>query len=68
MLLHEAETKLKRIVNDKFEAAIQNGDRGSVERYRRHANCIVWLCSLSPCFSALDTLLCSAAMIIILLI
>ena len=35
MLLHEAETKLKRIVNDKFEAAIQNGDRGSVERYRR---------------------------------
>ncbi|PFX33324.1 Conserved oligomeric Golgi complex subunit 4 [Stylophora pistillata] len=32
-LLHEAETKLKRIVNDKFEAAIQNGDRGSVERF-----------------------------------
>ena len=31
-------------------------------------HCIVWLCSLSPCFSALDTLLCSAAMIIILLI
>ncbi|RMX46539.1 hypothetical protein pdam_00021707 [Pocillopora damicornis] len=33
VLLHEAETKLKRIVNDKFEAAIQNGDRGSVERF-----------------------------------
>ena len=33
MLLHEAEMKLKRIVHDKFEAAIQNGDRGSVERY-----------------------------------
>ena len=32
-LLHEAETKLKRIVHDKFEAAIQNGDRNSVERY-----------------------------------
>ena len=32
-MLHEAETKLKRIVNDKFEAAIQNGDRNSVERY-----------------------------------
>ena len=32
MLLHEAETKLKRIVHDKFEAAIQNGDRNSVER------------------------------------
>ena len=31
-LLHEAETKLKRIVHDKFEAAIQNGDRNSVER------------------------------------
>ena len=29
---------------------------------------IVWHCSLSPCFSALDTLVCSAAMIIILLI
>lgn len=33
VLLHEAETKLKRIVHDKFEAAIQNGDRSSVERY-----------------------------------
>ena len=33
VLLHEAEMKLKRIVHDKFEAAIQNGDRGSVERY-----------------------------------
>lgn len=32
VLLHEAETKLKRIVHDKFEAAIQNGDRNSVER------------------------------------
>ena len=32
-MLHEAETKLKRIVHDKFEAAIQNGDRNSVERY-----------------------------------
>ncbi|KAM7432750.1 Golgi transport complex subunit 4 [Porites harrisoni] len=32
-LLHEAETKLKRIVHDKFEAAIQNGDRNSVERF-----------------------------------
>lgn len=32
-LLHEAEAKLKRIVHDKFEAAIQNGDRNSVERW-----------------------------------
>ncbi|XP_068722014.1 conserved oligomeric Golgi complex subunit 4-like isoform X2 [Montipora capricornis] len=32
-LLHEAETKLKRIVHEKFEAAIYNGDRSSVERF-----------------------------------
>ena len=32
-LLHEAEAKLKTIVHDKFEAAIQNGDRNSVERW-----------------------------------
>lgn len=31
-LLHEAEVKLKSIVCDKFEAAISNGDRNSVER------------------------------------
>lgn len=37
-LLHEAETKLKRIVHDKFEAAIQNGDRNSVERYYKLLN------------------------------
>ncbi|XP_067054361.1 conserved oligomeric Golgi complex subunit 4-like [Acropora muricata] len=32
-LLHEAEVKLKSIVCDKFEAAISNGDRNSVERF-----------------------------------
>lgn len=32
-LLHEAEVKLKSIVCDKFETAISNGDRNSVERF-----------------------------------
>ena len=38
-LLHEAEAKLKRIVHDKFEAAIQNGDRNSVERCEYTCTC-----------------------------
>ena len=41
MLLHEAETKLKRLVHDKFEAAIQNGDRNSVERCLFNMNIII---------------------------
>ena len=47
VLLHEAETKLKRLVHDKFEAAIQNGDRNSVERCLFNMNIIIiyTLCS-----------------------
>ena len=42
-LLHEAEAKLKTIVHDKFEAAIQNGDRNSVERCEYMVNRILVL-------------------------
>lgn len=41
---------------------------GVLSKGTEDMHCIVWLCSLSPCFSALDTLVCSAAMVIILLI
>ncbi|XP_031553701.1 conserved oligomeric Golgi complex subunit 4-like [Actinia tenebrosa] len=33
VLLHEAEIKLKQVVNEKFDAAIKIGDRNAVERF-----------------------------------
>ena len=32
-LLHEAETTLKKIVYQKFEAAIRSGDKNAVDRF-----------------------------------
>ena len=47
-LLHEAERKLKRIVHDKFEAAIQIGDRNSVERWEKNISVVMQPLHLMP--------------------